>query len=176
MTYGLQEYGEECVSPGYQKEWGLPQPPPFVRDLKEEVKRITEGSSEFGAEYNADVEPIEEQPIIDEETIIDRGRGPELVGTRVTVYLIMDFLKYNYPASEIARELAITTQQVRAALDYIEEHRTQVDADYERILERVNRPNAPEVEAFLPKTSDELRRRIMERHIGKGDHDRPVGQ
>jgi len=94
----------------------------------------------------------------------------------VTVYLIMDFLRYHYSASEIARELAITAEQVQAALEYIEEHRTQVETDYKRILERVNRPNAPEVEAVLAKTPDELRRRIMERHAGKGDHDRPVGQ
>jgi len=128
------------------------------------------------ATSNAEVEPpIEDQPTTDEDRIIDRGRGPELAGTRVTVYLIMDFLRYDYSASEIARELAITTQQVRAALDYIEGHRAQVETDYKRILERVKRPSSPEVEAVLPKTTDELRRRIMERHPGKGDHDRPIG-
>jgi uncharacterized protein (DUF433 family) len=166
MTDSLHEYSEECVSTDYNKEWGIPKSLPFFRDLGEKVRRITEGSSKFDAEYNTDIEPTEDHPIVDEETIIDRGRGPELAGTRVTVYLIMDFLRYNYSASEIARELAITTQQVRAALDYIEEHRTQVETDYERVLERVKRPNAPEVEAILPKTSDELRRRIMERHSG----------
>jgi uncharacterized protein (DUF433 family) len=166
MTYDLQEYDEGCVSTDYQKEWGIPKSLPFVRDLEEEVKRITEGSSEFDSRCNADIEPIEDQPTTDEDRILDRGRGPELAGTRVTVYLIMDFLRYNYSASEIARELAITTQQVRVVLDYIEEHRTQVETDYERILERANRPNTPEVEAVLPKTSDELRRRIMERHSG----------
>jgi uncharacterized protein (DUF433 family) len=115
--------------------------------------------------------------IIDRDPgLIDRGRGPELEGTRITVYLIMDFLRADYSPSEIAQELGLTAQQVQTALDYIEEHRTQVEEDYRLILERVHRPNAPEVEAALAKTPEELRRRIMGRRAETGDDDRPVGQ
>jgi uncharacterized protein (DUF433 family) len=111
----------------------------------------------------------------DADPIIDRGRGPELRGTRITVYLIMDYLRHDYSPSEIASELDVPEQQVRAAIRYIEEHRAQVEADYQVILQRANRPNAPEVEAALAKTPDELRRRIMERRAGKDAHDRPGG-
>ncbi len=35
-------------------------------------------------------------------SIINRGRGPELAGTRITVYRIMDYLGDNYSPSAIA--------------------------------------------------------------------------
>ena len=31
-----------------------------------------------------------------EATIIDRGRGPEIAGTRITVYDVMDYLKHGW--------------------------------------------------------------------------------
>lgn len=99
--------------------------------------------------------------------IIDRGRGPELEGTRVTVYRIMDFLAYDDPPEAIARELDLTMEQVRVALDYIEAHRTEVEEVYRTILERVNRPNPPWVEALRAKSPEELKRRILQRR-GQG--------
>jgi hypothetical protein len=87
----------------------------------------------------------------------------------------MDYLRHQYSPSEIASELHVPEQQVRAAIRYIDEHRAQVEAEYQVIWQRTNRPNAPEVEAALAKTPDELRRRIMERRAGKDAHDRPGG-
>jgi uncharacterized protein (DUF433 family) len=42
--------------------------------------------------------------------IIDRGRGPELAETRVTVYQIMDFLHEGSSAERIAAELHLTEE------------------------------------------------------------------
>jgi uncharacterized protein (DUF433 family) len=95
--------------------------------------------------------------------IIDRGRGPELEGTRVTVYRIMDFVRNGSPPEEIARELELTGDQVSIALDHISAHRDEVEAAYEQILRRVSGPNPEWVEARLAKTPDELKKRLEQR-------------
>jgi uncharacterized protein (DUF433 family) len=51
--------------------------------------------------------------------IISRGRGPEVEGTRVTVYRIVDFVREDSSADRIANELHLTAEQVRVALDHI---------------------------------------------------------
>ena len=73
--------------------------------------------------------------------IIDRGRGPEVVGTRITVYRIMDFLREGSSAERIAAELHEAKEQVRVALDYIAMHRRTIEAEYEKILQRVQQRN-----------------------------------
>jgi uncharacterized protein (DUF433 family) len=75
--------------------------------------------------------------------IINRGRGPEVAGTRVTVYRIMDFLREGSSAERIATELHLTEEQVCLALDYIAMHRRTVEAEYEKILQRVQQRNPP---------------------------------
>jgi uncharacterized protein (DUF433 family) len=108
--------------------------------------------------------------------IIDRGRGPELAGTRITVYRIMDFLRDRIPPAEIARELDISDDQLKVALDYIGQHQEEVEAEYERILKRVNQPNPPGVAERRARTMEELRERILGRPTEKSVHDRPVRQ
>jgi uncharacterized protein (DUF433 family) len=93
-------------------------------------------------------------------------RGPEMEGTRFTVDRIMDFLAYDDPPEVIARELELTMDQARVALDYIEAHRAEVEASSRAILERVSRPNPPWVEAMLVKSPEELKRRILRRGRG----------
>jgi uncharacterized protein (DUF433 family) len=95
--------------------------------------------------------------------IINRGRGPELEGTRVTVYRIMDFVRENSSADRIATELHLTAEQVRAALGYIAAHRSNVETEYDKILQRVQRQNIPHVEAGRATSSEELKRRIRAR-------------
>ena len=72
--------------------------------------------------------------------IINRGRGPEVAGTRVTVYRIMDFLREG-ARERIATELHLTKEQVCVALDYIAIHRRAVEAEYEKILQRAQQHN-----------------------------------
>jgi len=81
--------------------------------------------------------------------IIDRGRGPEIVGTRITIYDILDYAKHDWHPSSIALWFGLSTEQVRAALDYIEEHREQVMAEYQDILDRCARGNSPAVRARI---------------------------
>lgn len=111
------------------------------------------------------------------DAIVDRGRGPEIAGTRITIYTVMDHLRDGSTPEEVAAALEVVTpDQVRAGIAYIAEHREEVDRQYARILGRVNQPNPAWVVDSSATTADELRRRIARRGAGKGGHDRPVGQ
>lgn len=81
--------------------------------------------------------------------IINRGRGPEIAGTRITVYDILDYAKENWHHTAIAATLRISSFQVLAALRYIEEHKDEVMANYQKILDRCARGNPPEIQAKL---------------------------
>lgn len=80
-------------------------------------------------------------------TIIDRGRGPEIAGTRITVYDIWDYAKVGHHHTYIAVILGVSSRQVLAALEYIEQHKEEVMADYQRIMDRVAKGHPPEVQA-----------------------------
>jgi uncharacterized protein (DUF433 family) len=81
--------------------------------------------------------------------IIDRGRGPEIAGTRITVYDILDYHKQGWHHTRIAATLRLSSAQVLAAVRYIEEHKEEVLANYQKILDRCARGNPPEVQAKL---------------------------
>jgi uncharacterized protein (DUF433 family) len=100
--------------------------------------------------------------------IIDRGRGPELEGTRVTIFRIMDFVRDGSSPEEMARELELSDDQVSLALDYIAAHRAEVQAVYDQILRRVSSPNPEWVEARLAKTQEELKKRLERRRLVTG--------
>jgi uncharacterized protein (DUF433 family) len=87
--------------------------------------------------------------------IINRGRGPEIEGTRITVYDIWDYAKEDWHRDAIATWLRLSSAQVAAALGYIEQHKEEVLAGYERILERERRGNPPELQAKLDKIREE---------------------
>lgn len=111
-----------------------------------------------------------------EGMIVDRGRGPEVVGTRITIYTIMEFLEYSCSIADIASELGLTEGQVLAAVDYIRAHQDQSNREYELIVKRMSRPNPPEVERTRARSAEELRERIQRRLRDGGAHDPPVGQ
>ena len=82
-------------------------------------------------------------------TIIDRGRGPEIAGTRITVYDIWEYARLGHHHTYIAVILGVSSLQVQAALDYIEQHKEEVLADYQKIMDRIARGHPPEVQAKL---------------------------
>jgi uncharacterized protein (DUF433 family) len=81
--------------------------------------------------------------------IIDRGRGPELAGTRVTVFDVLHYLDAGHGPTYIAAVLGISTPAVQTLMQYIEEHKEEVRAENQKILDRIARGNPPEVEARL---------------------------
>jgi uncharacterized protein (DUF433 family) len=90
------------------------------------------------------------------KAIHDRGRGPEIEGTRITVYDVMDYYLDGWPAGRIANWLSQREDDIRAAIDYIEAHRTELDADYREMVERSERGNSPEVRAIIEATRPAL--------------------
>jgi uncharacterized protein (DUF433 family) len=101
-----------------------------------------------------------------EPEIHDRGRGPEIKGTRITVYDVMDYYKHGWSHATIAAIFRLSSAEIIAAIEYIEAHKSEVEADYQKILERHARGNSPEVEAKWEQTKmkvDQLVRAAAER-------------
>jgi uncharacterized protein (DUF433 family) len=110
-----------------------------------------------------------------EAKIIDRGRGPEIAGSRITVFDILDYLKTGWPTGEIARLFHLTTAQVDVAVRYIEEHRGEVMADYEEMLARDARGNPPELQAKLDAGHERFLAMVRERQQAKSQENRDAG-
>jgi uncharacterized protein (DUF433 family) len=78
--------------------------------------------------------------------IHDRGRGPEIVGTRITVYnLLQSFLDPRVTEEEICRVYELTPEQVAAARAYVLSNPETVLAEHLKIEERMAAGNPPEV-------------------------------
>jgi len=94
-------------------------------------------------------------------TIINRGRGPEIAGTRITVYDVMDYLKHGWPRERIATLFRLSSCDVQAAIAYVQEHREEVEADYQRILERHHSYQYPaDVQAKVDRCREAAQRRL----------------
>jgi hypothetical protein len=63
----------------------------------------------------------------------------------------------------------LTVEQVEAALAYIDVHKAEVTAEYERILNRP-RINPPWVEANCAKSVEELKQRLLARQNKDAAH------
>ena len=81
--------------------------------------------------------------------IHDRGRGPEIKGTRITVYDVLDYALECWSPDRIATLFELRTEQIEAAIEYIRGHTIEVLKDYTKILERSERGNPPELQAKL---------------------------
>ena len=68
--------------------------------------------------------------------IINRGRGPEIAGTRITVFDVMDYRKHGWHRDRIAALFRLSSAQIQAAFDYIDAHTEEVAAEYQKILDR----------------------------------------
>ena len=82
-----------------------------------------------------------------DHAILDRGRGPEIAGSRITVYDVLAETQAGTTPEELAQWYQLDVAQIQLALRYIEEHREEVLAVNRKILDRIARGNPPEVEA-----------------------------
>lgn len=69
-----------------------------------------------------------------QSAIILTEHGLTIVGTRITLYDVMDFLKAQYPPKLIRDKFNLTDKQIKAALSYLEANRTQIEAEYQEVL------------------------------------------
>ena len=67
--------------------------------------------------------------------IIRTERGLTIVGTRITLYDVIDFVKAQYPPKLIRDKLNLTDEQTSAALSYIKANHTQVEVEYQEVLQ-----------------------------------------
>jgi uncharacterized protein (DUF433 family) len=111
--------------------------------------------------------------------IIDRGRGPELAGTRITVFDVIHYLQAGHTSFYIAAVLGLSTREVDFLIQYINEHKEEVMAENEKIEARIARGNPPEVlEKFkashvkLEALREEIRRRKTQPGV---NHERNSG-
>lgn len=70
----------------------------------------------------------------DQSTVVKTERGLTVVGTRTTVYQIMDFLKANYSPEEIMTCFRLTIRQMTEVMKYIETHRDEVETEYQQVV------------------------------------------
>jgi len=113
-------------------------------------------------------------PKIAESKIIDRGRGPEIAGTRITVYDVMDYHKDGWHRDQIASLFRLSSRDIQAAIDYIEAHKDEVEVEYQKILDRHrNYKYPPEVQAKIDRIRGTATRRLEEirqRRLKEGDN------
>lgn len=88
--------------------------------------------------------------------IVDRGDGPKIEGTRITLYTVLEYLRAGRTRDWVAATLNLSSRQVEAAIDYVRDHETEVNADYERILARIRKGNPPHVEQQLTANREKV--------------------
>jgi len=110
-----------------------------------------------------------------ENFIVDRGRGPEIKGTRITVYSILDFMIEGWHRERIADFFRIHPEEVESALTYIREHTLEVLREYVNILERCERGNPPALQAKLDVRHGEFQRLVREVREAKARGETDVG-
>lgn len=92
--------------------------------------------------------------------IINRGDGPKIAGTRITVYTVLDHIRAGRTRDWIAAMLNLSSDQVQAAMDYIDDHNTQVNAEYDTIIARINKGNSKEAETQLQANREKVKARL----------------
>ena len=107
--------------------------------------------------------------------IIDRGRGPEIAGTRITVFDILDYWQANWHHTAIAALFRLSSQQVMAAIQYLEQNKAEVMAEYQKAMERIQRGNPLEVEARRRESGAKLQAMLEQLKRQKGQETSDAG-
>jgi hypothetical protein len=93
--------------------------------------------------------------------IHDRGRGPELKGTRLTVYDIIPYRLDGYTPEQLVGIFTgyrglLGPAHFEALYRYMDEHHDEVMAVHQKIEARNARGNPPEIEAKLAQSRAKL--------------------
>lgn len=87
-----------------------------------------------------------------EISIVDRGRGPQLSTSRITVQDLLPYFRLGYPHEQIIREAmpSLSVAEIEVAKKFFDEHREEV-LEVERQIRQRNatRKNSPEAEEIL---------------------------
>jgi uncharacterized protein (DUF433 family) len=95
--------------------------------------------------------------------------------TRITVFDVIEYYKTGWHRDMIADNLELSSRQVEAAIRYIDEHRDEVMADYERNMERIRRGNPPELQSKMDAAHERLQAKLREVREAKSRGARDAG-
>ena len=104
-------------------------------------------------------------------TVVRTERGLTIAGTRITLYDVMDYVTAGWPPELIRDRLNLTDQQILEAMAYISAHQTEIEAEYQVVLqdaqenrqywEAHNRERLAQIAALPPKPDqDALRAKL----------------
>ena len=101
----------------------------------------------------------------EQASIIRTERGLTISGTRITIYDVMDHLAAGWTPKLILNWLPLTAEQLHAALFYIDANRTEVEAEYQTLLQATqemreywedkNREHLAQIAKLPPKPGNE---------------------
>ena len=112
-----------------------------------------------------------------EIAIVDKGRGPQLSTSRITVQDLVPYFQLNYNYDEIRQIMpTLSVAEIQAVERYVADHREEVMEEDRRIRERsATRSNPPHVEELLrrsrekrPAIQERLRQRLAQDANGDG--------
>lgn len=86
-------------------------------------------------------------------------RGLCVKGTRITLYLIKDFLNEGWPPHLLRDQLLLSQEQMQNALSYIGDHLEEFEAEYAEVVRK-----AAERERYWRSRQEELQKKLDERH------------
>jgi len=95
-------------------------------------------------------------------TVVRTERGLSIAGTRITLYAIMDYVTAGRSAEYIRDMYSLTDEQIADVMQYIAQHREEVEREYQEVLEYAeeerryweerNRERFAEIAAMPPRT------------------------
>lgn len=110
-------------------------------------------------------------------TIVDKGRGPQLSTSRITVQDLVPYFQLKYSYGEILQIMpTLSVAEIQAVEHYVQEHYDEVMEEDRQIRERnATRRNPPQVEELLrrarekwPAIEERLRQRLAQGANGDG--------
>jgi len=84
--------------------------------------------------------------------IVETRRGPCLVGTRITVFSVMDYLKSERSRDFIKHVMGISDAQLDAVIEYIALHKEAVEQEYAAIVRRAEERRAHDEKMFCERS------------------------
>jgi uncharacterized protein (DUF433 family) len=81
---------------------------------------------------NLDIQHIEVAPGI----VRRKDRGLCVAGTRISLYLIMDYLKDGWPPHILRHQLLLSEEQMNPVMDYLNSNADSFEAEYDDVMKR----------------------------------------
>jgi hypothetical protein len=96
------------------------------------------------------------------ETLVAPGvvrrsdRGLCVAGKRVTLYLIMDYLKAGWPPRLLRHQLLLSEEEMNQVMSYLDSHRAEFESEYQQVVQYNE-----ELERHYREQERELRKKII---------------